>query len=83
MEEELKRLLASMPGANRDAFLTRGLGRVSAGNGLIVAYATQASDVASDGNGRNSPFTAAFLNNVGLPDTDLRRCSYASRRSTA
>jgi hypothetical protein len=73
VEDELKRRLASMPGANRDAFLSRGLGRIAAGNGLIVAYATQANDVAADGGGRNSPFTTAFLHNVGLPDLDLRQ----------
>jgi uncharacterized caspase-like protein len=73
VEDELKRRLASTPGANRDAFLSRGLGRIAAGNGLIVAYATQASDVAADGGGRNSPFTAAFLQNVGVPDLDLRQ----------
>jgi hypothetical protein len=38
VEDDLKRRLASMPGANRDAFLRRGLGRIAAGNGLIVAY---------------------------------------------
>jgi phosphate transport system substrate-binding protein len=73
VEEDLKRRLASLPGANRDAFLSRGLGRISAGNGLIVAYATQASDVAADGSGRNSPFTSAFLHNVGTPDIDVRQ----------
>jgi formylglycine-generating enzyme required for sulfatase activity/uncharacterized caspase-like protein len=72
-EDELKRRLASVAGANRDAFLTRGLGRVSAGNGLVVAYATQANDVASDGVARNSPFTAAFIKHVGTPDLDLRQ----------
>jgi uncharacterized caspase-like protein len=73
VEEELKRRLASIPGANRDAYQTRGLGRISSANGLLVAYATQASDVAADGSGRNSPFTAAFLHNVGTPDIDLRQ----------
>jgi uncharacterized caspase-like protein len=61
-----------MPGASRDAFLTRGLSRVTA-NGLIVAYATQANDVASDGTGRNSPFAAALLHNLGTPNLDLRQ----------
>jgi hypothetical protein len=72
VEDDLKRRLASIPGANRDAFLTRGFSRVAA-NGLIVAYATQANDVASDGTGRNSPFAAALLHHVGTPDLDLRQ----------
>lgn len=32
--------------------------------GTIIAYATQAGRTADDGDGRNSPFTTAFLNNV-------------------
>ena len=72
VEDDIKRRLASIPGANRDAFLTRGLSRVVA-NGLIVAYATQANDVAADGTGRNSPFAAALLHNLGTPDLDVRQ----------
>jgi uncharacterized caspase-like protein len=72
VEDDLKRRMASMPGVNRDAFLTRGLSRVTA-NGLIVAYATQANDVASDGVAHNSPFAQALLHNLGSPDTDLRQ----------
>src|ERR1700756_336411 len=72
VEDDLKRRLASLPGANRDAFLTRGFSRVAA-NGLIVAYSTQANDVASDGTGRNSPFAAALLHNVSAPDLDVRQ----------
>jgi uncharacterized caspase-like protein len=73
VEEDLKRQVASVSGANRDAVMTRGLARSSAGNGLLVAYATQANDVASDGKARNSPFTAAFIKHVGTPDLDLRQ----------
>ncbi len=73
VEDDLKRQLASVSGASRDAAMTRGLARSSAGNGLLVAYATQANDVASDGTARNSPFTAAFVKHVGTPDIDLRQ----------
>ena len=73
VEEDLKRRLASVPGASRDASLVRGLGRLTAGDGLIVAYSTQANDVAADGFGRNSPFTTAFLRHVGTPDVDVRQ----------
>ena len=72
VEDDLKRRVASMPGANRDALLTRGLSRVVT-NGLIVAYATQANDVASDGAARHSPFAEALLDNLGAPDVDLRQ----------
>jgi len=73
VEEDLKRRLASLAGASRDAYLSRGLGRVPASNGLIVAYATQANDVAADGAGRNSPFTAALLKHVATPNVDVRQ----------
>jgi uncharacterized caspase-like protein len=72
VEDDLKRRMASIQGANRDAFLTRGLSRVEA-NGLIVAYATQANDVAADGVGHNSPFATALLHNLSTPDIDLRQ----------
>jgi peptidyl-prolyl cis-trans isomerase A (cyclophilin A) len=73
VEDDLKRRLASVPGANRSAVLTRGFARISAGDGLIIAYATQANDVANDGTARNSPFTTAFLKHVATPDMDLRQ----------
>jgi uncharacterized caspase-like protein len=72
VEADIKRRLASISGANRDAYLTRGLSRVAA-NGLIIAYATQANDVAADGTGRNSPFAAALLRNLGSPGLDVRQ----------
>jgi formylglycine-generating enzyme required for sulfatase activity len=72
-EDELKRRLASAPGANRDALSTRGLGRVAPGKGLIVAYATQLGEVAADGSARNSPFAAAFLRHVGASEVDLKQ----------
>jgi uncharacterized caspase-like protein len=31
---------------------------------MIVAYATQAGSIADDGDGRNSPYTTAFLKNI-------------------
>jgi hypothetical protein len=35
---------------------------------MIVSYATQAGRTAEDGSGRNSPYTAAFLKNIELPE---------------
>jgi formylglycine-generating enzyme required for sulfatase activity len=76
VEQDLKRRLAAATGANRDAMLTRGFIIPSAGNGLIIAYSTQANDVANDGTGRNSPFTTAFLQRVATPDVALREMMY-------
>jgi hypothetical protein len=45
---------------------------------MIVAYATQAGQTADDGNGRNSPYTTAFLENIKAPEeigTIFRRIS--------
>jgi hypothetical protein len=72
VENELKRRLASLPGADRSAVATQGLAKIKV-NGLLVAYSTQADEVASDGSGRNSPFTAAFIKYVGEPNVDIRQ----------
>jgi hypothetical protein len=73
VENELKRRVAVLRGT-RGAEVTRGLSPISAsGSGLLVAYATQPDHTAFDGKGRNSPFTAAFIENVGAPDTDIRQ----------
>jgi uncharacterized caspase-like protein len=72
-ERDFKNKVASVAGANRDAGSTRGFARVNARSGLIITYATAPNDVAADGTGRNSPFTQAFLNDVGIPDLDVRQ----------
>lgn len=46
-----------------------GLAEVNAGSGLLIGFATRPGGVAFDGEGRNSPFTAALLRH--LPDTRL------------
>src|SRR5438067_9079921 len=40
--------------------------------GVLVAFATQPDKLASDGIGRNSPFTAALLGNLSTPGLELR-----------
>jgi uncharacterized caspase-like protein len=55
------RLNKSLAGASRAVAPTRGLARPDKVDGTVVAYATAADDVAQDGQGRNSPFTAALL----------------------
>ncbi|MGA0598816.1 caspase family protein, partial [Enterovirga sp. CN4-39] len=55
---------------SRDPFSSTGLAKLS-GRGLIVAYATQANQVAYDGTGRNSIFTSAFLKSVQEPGLDV------------
>ncbi|AMJ62298.1 caspase family protein [Bosea sp. PAMC 26642] len=50
---------------------TRGLARIAQNQGMVVAYATQANDVAADGAGRNSPFTAAFVEQLREPGVEV------------
>jgi uncharacterized caspase-like protein len=50
---------------------TRGLERIDKTQGLIVAYATGADEVALDGQARNSPFTTAFLRRLNEPGLEI------------
>jgi hypothetical protein len=71
---ELRRSL----GSSRAVPLQRGLARLENAQGMIVAYATQAGQTAEDGDGRNSPYTAAFLENIKASEeigTIFRRIS--------
>ena len=48
----------------------RGLARMDAASGMLIAYATAPGDVAADGAGKNSPYTAALaaaMRRPGLP----------------
>ena len=55
------RLRLRATGLSRNARNVRGLARVDKAQGGVVVYATAADQVAADGTGRNSPFTAALL----------------------
>jgi hypothetical protein len=61
----------SLRTVNRDFVGTRGLARIEAPRGVIIAYATQSNQVAVDGIGRNSPFTAALLKEIGQPGLEI------------
>lgn len=58
------------PGATRDVAATRGLARMDAARGMLVAYSTQVNQVAVDGSGRNSPFTSALLHHIEEPGVE-------------
>ncbi len=55
----------------RSAGAAPGLARVYAGVGSFIAYSTQPGNVALDGDGRNSPFTAALLRHIAAPGADV------------
>jgi len=63
LAEELKRSI----GLTRAASMQRGLARIDTPQGMVVAFATQAGSTAADGNGRNSPYTAAFVKHIETP----------------
>lgn len=55
----------------RDFLATRGLARLDATRGMVVAYSTQADQIATDGTGRNSPFTAALVSQIDQPGLEI------------
>ncbi len=55
----------------RSASIGKGLAQVDTGVGTFIAYSTQPGNVALDGTGRNSPFTAALAKHVVEPDRNL------------
>jgi uncharacterized caspase-like protein len=69
-DNPLMRNLARSMGT-RSASIGRGLAQVETGVGTFIAYSTQPGNVALDGSGRNSPFTAALARNVKEPGRSL------------
>jgi hypothetical protein len=48
--------------------VSRGLAPINVSEGTLIAYATKDGQIAQDGSGKNSPFTAALINHLGDPD---------------
>jgi uncharacterized caspase-like protein len=63
----------------RSASIGRGLAPVQSGVGTLIAFATQPGNVALDGDGRNSPFTAALLKSIDRPGLPLGEVMIAVR----
>jgi uncharacterized caspase-like protein len=53
------------------AVASGGLGRIEPLGNVLVAYAARDGTTALDGNGRNSPFTAALLRNIETPGVEV------------
>ncbi len=53
--------------------LGRGLAAVEPQTGTLVGFAAKEGTTASDGNGRNSPYTSALLKHIAKPDLDVGR----------
>lgn len=67
-------------GYTRAIGATRGLARIDKTQGMVVAYATAAEEVAADGNGRNSPFTQALLKRLQEPGLEIEQMFRAIAR---
>lgn len=63
----------------RSANIGRGLARIESGVGTFIAFATQPGNVALDGQGRNSPFTAALVKHLPTNAADLGSIMIAVR----
>lgn len=70
LAEQLQR---NLTGHGR-AVVGRGLGRLEAASGnTLLVYSAGPGQIANDGAGRNSPFTAAFLKHVETPGLEIEQ----------
>ncbi len=53
---------------NRGTSAVRGLASVQSARGTLIAFATAPGEVAEDGEGTNSPFTANLLKHIKIPN---------------
>ena len=51
----------------------RGLARIDAPKGTLIAFSTAPGDVALDGSGPNSPYTVSLLNHINTPDLPIEQ----------
>jgi tetratricopeptide (TPR) repeat protein len=63
-DNPLTRRFARSLGTSRSVEVGTGLASIRSAVGTMIIYATQPDNVALDGVGRNSPFTAALLKNI-------------------
>ena len=71
-DNPLARTLARSMGTRSQA-VGRGLAEVASGAGTLIAFATSPGNVAADGQGANSPFTAALLEQIETPGLEIGR----------
>jgi hypothetical protein len=62
---------AKMKGGLRTRAVVRGLAPTEPTDNVLVAYAARDGTTANDGDGRNSPFTAALLRNIEKPGLEI------------
>ena len=74
----LARNLARVMGT-RSGEIGRGLAAVESGSGTLISFSTQPGNVASDGSGRNSPFTGPLVKHITSSNEDLSAVLIAVR----
>jgi hypothetical protein len=72
-DNPLAQNLARSMGAARSTAVGRGLAIAEGGIGTLLVYATQPGNVALDGDGTHSPFTAALLDFIATPEIEIRQ----------
>ena len=77
-DNPLARNLARSMGT-RSAQAGQGLTPVQTGSGTLIGFSTQPGNVALDGDGRNSPYTTALLNEIEVGGRDLHATLAAVR----
>jgi uncharacterized caspase-like protein len=65
------RLQTTIVGASAFVPVSSALPRIDKSKGMVVAYAATADEVAQNGKGRNSPFTAALLKRLQEPGLEI------------
>jgi hypothetical protein len=63
----------------RSTEVGRGLAAVESGSGTLISFSTQPGNVASDGSGRNSPFTGPLVKHIASSNDDLSAVLIAVR----
>lgn len=80
-DNPLARTLARGLGASRSTTISQGLARIESGIGTLIAYATEPGNVALDGDGMHSPYTAALLKHIKTPGLEVGRMLRRVRRA--
>lgn len=78
-----RRFRGALGSSTRTSEPSGGLARMDAGQGTFIAYATAPGDIAEDGAGDNSPFTAALLEQLDEPGVDVSVLMRNVRREVA
>jgi len=70
-DNPLSQTLARGMGASRSSSIGRGLAPMKANAGTLISYSTKEGEVAADGQGKHSPFTAALLKHIETPGVEI------------